>query len=341
MDQRLGKLEKVIIREALGAETGVFVEWLAKKENLSLLGSAIGKELKLEPHTKSLSPSRADLVCRDTESNASVLVNVTFDPLAFSQLGELLTHAAGLDEVILVWIAERIKDEHFATLDWLNTITNNNVRCFALEMDFWRIGNSPIAPIFTVVCRPREAAKVSSFKTDRIIPNTVSRYKPLMLEYWTHFNEMLQTRKSFIKAQKPLPLHWLNFPLGSQFFQLVVSVNSRDKIITVGLVLSGPQAHANFQTLQQAKFVIEGEIGSPLEWHDLAEKKESHIFLRKTNTDTANQASWPEQHVWIAQTLEAFHCAFASRVETTLMANDHRQRNAPSVPIVSIVSASQ
>ena len=38
-------------------------------------------------------------------------------------LGQLLTYAAGLEAVTVVWIAERFTDEHRAALDWLNEIT--------------------------------------------------------------------------------------------------------------------------------------------------------------------------------------------------------------------------
>ena len=334
---RLGKLEKVVVREVLGVDTRELVDWLGKKENLPLLSSAIGKELTFEAHDKSTGPYRSDLCCKDSDTNAWVLFCVVFDRLAYAQIGELLSYAAGLDEVTLVWVAERVTEDHYATLDWLNTITNDRVRCYALEMDFWRIADSPIAPTFTVVCRPREGGKMQSSKSDRIITNSVSRFKPLMLEYWTEFNQFLLTRQSFIKGQKPMPLHWLNFPLGSPYFQLVVSINARDKVITVGLVLSGPQARANFQTLQQAKFTIEGEVGTSLEWHDLAEKKESHIFLRKSDVDAANHAGWPDQHEWIAQTLEAFHRAFALRVES-LVADTNYQRSEVIPDPVNIVS---
>lgn len=335
----LGRLEKVVLREEWGAETREFIDWLGKKENLSLLSTALGKELKFEPHDKNTGPYRADLSCKESDTNAWALINITFDNLTYAHIGELLTYAAGLEDVTLVWIAERIKEEHYATLDWLNSITGNHVRCFALEVDFWRIANSPIAPTFTVVCRPREGAKTPYLKADRVIPGSVSRYKPLMLEYWTQFNQLMQARNSFIKGQKPMPLHWLNFPLGSPYFQLVVSINTRDRVITVGLVLSGPQARQHFQTLQQAKFSIEEEINTPLEWHYLSEKKESHIFLRKNDIDAANQECWAEQHLWIAEKLEAFHRAFALRVEG-LMANEAHQRSEAITTPISMISTS-
>ena len=61
-------------------------------------------------------------------------------------LGQLLTYASGLQAVTIVWIAARFTEEHRATLDWLNKITDESFRFFGLEVELWRIGDSPDAP---------------------------------------------------------------------------------------------------------------------------------------------------------------------------------------------------
>ena len=63
-----------------------------------------------------------------------------------THLGQLLTYAAGLEAVTVVWIAERFTDEHRAALDWLNEITDEEFSFFGLEIELWRIGDSPMAP---------------------------------------------------------------------------------------------------------------------------------------------------------------------------------------------------
>ena len=42
-----------------------------------------------------------------------------------------------------------------ATLDWLNKITDDSFRFFfGLEMELWRIVDSPVAPKFNIVSKP-------------------------------------------------------------------------------------------------------------------------------------------------------------------------------------------
>ena len=71
-------------------------------------------------------------------------------------LGKLLTYAAGLQAVTVVWLASSFRDEHRAALDWLNEITQEDSRFFGLEIELWRIGKSPAAPKFNIVCMPND-----------------------------------------------------------------------------------------------------------------------------------------------------------------------------------------
>ena len=54
----------------------------------------------------------------------------------------MLTYAAGLNAVTIIWISAHFTDEHRAALDWLNDITDENFRFFRLEVGLWRISDS-------------------------------------------------------------------------------------------------------------------------------------------------------------------------------------------------------
>jgi len=56
-----------------------------------------------------------------------------------------------------VWVAAKFTDEHHATLDWLNNITDTaSVRFFGVEVELWRIGASEPAPRFNIVSKPND-----------------------------------------------------------------------------------------------------------------------------------------------------------------------------------------
>ena len=111
----------------------------AQAENLSLLGEAIAIELELEAQEKDVGPFRADILCKDTSSDDWVLIENQIERTDHTHLGQLLTYAAGLQAVTIVWVAERFTDEHRATLDWLNKRTDEQINFFGLEIELWRI----------------------------------------------------------------------------------------------------------------------------------------------------------------------------------------------------------
>jgi uncharacterized protein DUF4268 len=311
----LGRLENVDLRQVWATESEEFTPWLAREENISLLGEAISLDLEVEAQEKNVGPFRADILCKDTATDAWVLIENQLERTDHCHLGQLLTYAAGLQAVTIVWISQRFTEEHRATLDWLNEITDDRFNFFGLEIELWRIGNSPIAPKFNVVSKPNDWTKTVSTAAKRIESGELSVTRQKQLQFWTEFRDFLLERGSVLRPQKPQAQHWTNFAIGRSNFWLVAFANFRDLRIGCGLVLSGPEAKAHFRLLEEDKLAIEAEMKTPLDWEELPEKKESHIFLRRHGADASDASLWPEQHAWLADKLEAMHRTFSLRVK--------------------------
>lgn len=140
----LASLERVEVRVVWPSESKRFTPWLAK--NLDLLSKAIGVSLELEAEEKPIGAFKADILAKDILSNSWVIIENQLERTDHSHLGQLLTYAAGLKAVTIVWVAASFADEHRAAIDWLNEITDTSVRFFALELELWKIGDSPYAP---------------------------------------------------------------------------------------------------------------------------------------------------------------------------------------------------
>ena len=80
-------------------------------------------ELEVEGTEIKVGPFEADILCRDTVTDKRVVIENQLEPTDHKHLGQLLTYAAGLDAVTVVWIAKSFTDEHRAALDWFNEIT--------------------------------------------------------------------------------------------------------------------------------------------------------------------------------------------------------------------------
>jgi len=70
----LEKLEKVDLKTIWENEAYNFTPWLGLKENLELLGDAIGIELELEAQEKNVGSFRADILCKNIEDESLVLI---------------------------------------------------------------------------------------------------------------------------------------------------------------------------------------------------------------------------------------------------------------------------
>jgi hypothetical protein len=312
----LGRLQRVDLRAAWPSESAQFTPWLGKSENLRLLGETIGIELDLECEEKEVGPFRADLLCKDTTNDHWVLIENQLERTNHDHLGKLLTYAAGLDAVTIVWIAERFTEEHRAALDWLNEHTDENIMLFGLEIELWRIGDSPFAPKFNIVCQPNDWSRSVRLAA----AGEITEHKQLQLNFWTAFREYMNERSS-IRCQKPSPQHWMVHTIGKSGVHLssITSMwnsetKNSDPEIRVELTLNGRNAKHYFNALEQRREEIESAVGRPLKWHNPETKNACRIYTRM-NADFTDASQWREQHEWLRTNLETFYRVFSPIVK--------------------------
>jgi len=319
----LGILERVELRDIWLSEAADFTPWLAGNENLAQLGQAIGIELELEAQEKNVGPFRADILCKDTATGNWVLIENQLEKTDHTHLGQLLTYAAGLKAVTIVWVAAQFTEEHRATLDWLNTITDEGFQFFGLEVELWRIGDSPAAPKFNIISKPNDWTRSVSQAARRIESESLTETQAKQLGYWTEFAVFLKSEKSPIRPQKPYPQHWMNFSVGRTGFLLGALLNKPECRIGVELYMSDEDAKAHFGLLSQQKQSIEEELGFPMVWMELPDRKASRLVYNLENADPLDQQRWPEYRQWMKTHLERLNTVFRPRVRS-LNANDWR-----------------
>lgn len=314
----LGRLERVDLRTAWNTEWSDFTPWLAQPDNLKLLGETVGIDLEFEAQEKDVGPFRADILCKDTLDGSWVLIENQLERTDHTHLGQLLTYASGLETVTIIWIAQTFTEEHRATLDWLNEITNEKFAFFGLEIELWRIGDSLIAPKFNVVSKPNDWSK--TVRSSAAKATELSEVKRIQLEFWTAFRDYMEEHSN-VRCQKPLPQHWMNHPIGRSGFGLtsVASTwNSEegryDPELRVEFYVNAPEAHRYFQLLEQNKLGVEKDLGQRLIWSSPSNKQSCKAYLRRP-TDFTDRAQWPQQHEWLRSNLETFHRVFAPRVK--------------------------
>jgi hypothetical protein len=196
----------------------------------------------------------------------------------------------------------------------LNERTDDKINLFGLEIELWRIGDSPIAPKFNVISQPNDWSRTIQQAAGS---GEVSEHKQLQLKFWTAFRQYMEDKGSFVHCQKPAPQHWMNHAIGRSYVHLssvVSSWNSETgvsgKEIRVELYLSGPNAKLEFVELEKQKESIEEALGFSLTWHNPENKVACRLFTRQ-DADFTSEALWPEQFEWLKQRLEKMHSVFA------------------------------
>jgi hypothetical protein len=317
----LARLEKISnLREVWNNESEDFTPWLAKEENLKLLGDTIGIDLLLEAQEKNVGNFRADIQCKNTATDEWVLIENQIERTDHTHLGQILTYGAGLEATTIVWIAKHFTEEHRAALDWLNEITDERFNFFGLEIELLRIGNSPIAPNFNIICKPNDWSRAQTQ-----ISRGMTQEKRLLLEYWTDFVEFLRENDSPLKNAKPKPFEHMGFPLDN-YQALYAYAHIKKNKIHVQVYLKGSKAKIYFEDLKRETDAIEKIIGAKLEWDD-SRPKERSIDLFKNDVDVTDREAWPDQHRWLCEMLQAFNKAFAGRVKELVAHYEQQERS--------------
>lgn len=314
----LGTLHPVELRTVWKDEARDFTPWLATEENIRILGSTLGLELEVEDMEVRVGPFSADILCRDVSDDSLVVIENQIGPTDHSHMGQLLTYAAGLGAHKVIWVAARFRDEHRAVLDWLNENTAENICCFGLEIELWRIGNSPPAPKFNVVCKPNDWAK--SVKSSAASAGNVTEHKKLQLEFWTALKAWGEANGR-IAISKPAPQHWNSISAGRSgiHYALITSywnsqTNSKGSEIRIDLCLVSNNSKAQFEQLRLQKDELQAQFDLPLNWYSHEGVRQCRVFVRY-DADFSDRSKWPNQFAWMADYLELFRQVFGPVIQ--------------------------
>jgi len=255
----LSRLAKVSLRDCWQNEAIDFTPWLAEDENLSLLSDTVGMQLELIDTESHVGPFRADILCKDLISDSMVLVENQLEKTDHTHLGQLMTYAAGLDTVNIIWVAQQFTEEHRSTLDWLNRITEEQFRFFGLEVELWKIGDSNVAPKFNIISKPNDWTKATR-KTARVDPERSKRYR----ELWGRFIDSVSQEYPLLELPNPSGLHWIRFFIhGTRF---VLSYAPSTKKMSLYLLFRKDAEENWLRFLIDDSKNFEQEAGCQFEW---------------------------------------------------------------------------
>lgn len=313
MTTLLGRLQKVDIKTVWKTEYNHFTPWLAKEENIAILGDELKIDLEVLEMEKSVGPFRADILCKDTATDNYVIIENQFGKTDHTHLGQIMTYASGLDAFTVIWIAESFTEEHRAALDWLNNITDQSIEFFGIEIELFKIGESTPAPMFNMVSKPNSWSKSIKKSSNNI---QLTDTKIFQEQYWQAMKDYVETQTVSFRMQKALPQHWTNISIGKSNYKLCAIANSRDKWIAVQLVIYGIDSLDNFRKLRQNYEADSLEnLSNEIEWAEKEGGKEHHVNLIFNNHNPLSKSQMNEQHIILTEWINNFYNYFSQKVK--------------------------
>jgi len=308
---KLGKLEKIALRDVWKHEALDFTNWLALEENLNLLSNEIGIWIQLLKTEASVGGFNVDMLAEEEGTGRKIIIENQLEMTDHKHLWQILTYASWLDAEYIVWIVKDVRDEHKQAIDWLNEHTDTGLNFFIVKMELWKIGNSNIAPKFHVYSKPNDWSKlVKSLSSES---KELSETKLSQLDFWTNLINYFNDKGTRLSMRKAKPQHWHDLSLWNSLSHISLTVNSQNNSVGSELYISDSKDLYDY--LYTQKESIEKELWGKLEWERLDNKKASRIKYTRQDIDFKNKDSWEDLYEWFYVITPKIHSVFKKHIK--------------------------
>lgn len=307
----LGKLTRIPLRTAWEHEASDFTPWLTQPANLAELADALGlDDLELVATEHWIGDFKLDVLC--TAGGEQVIIENQLAETDHKHLGQLLAYAAGVGARKVVWISELFRPEHAAALAYLNEHSSEDFAFFGVQVELWRIGDSPMAAKFEVVVRPDNWSRAGRTQAQAAAQSTPT--KQLQLKFWQALVAQLATDAPGIKPHRPRLQHWLSVSIGKSGILLQATANTREDRLGVEIWMQRDDSKELFAALRRQREQAERALGFALDWQELPDAQACRIVVSLDGASLSDESRWPEYLEWVSRHLVAMHRVFKPMV---------------------------
>lgn len=283
----IGRIERVPLREAWKHEALHFTTWL--ENNLDLIGDTLGLNLAAIEREQSAGDFSVDLVAQDGAGDLVIIEN-QLERSNHDHLGKILTYVAVVGAKRAVWIVSDCRPEHVQAVQWLNKA--GSVSFHVVKLEAVRIGDSPPAPLFTLITGPSEATDEAG-RVQREQNASSNRYA----KFWRALLDSARSKTALHRNISPGTSNWISTSADlPQCFGLGYVV-ARGKG-RVELYIDDPQKGKDFteevfHQLESKRDAIEAVFGGALSWEELPGGRACRVCERlESAVDLDDDSTW-------------------------------------------------
>lgn len=275
------------LKDVFDDESKDFTPWLEK--NLAMLSREIGIDIEIVDSNTEVNVGSffCDIVARTSDDDTVVIEN-QFGDTNHDHLGKVQTYAANKGAKIIIWIAEKFRDEHRKTLQWLNDNfdTESGVSFFGVEISMIQIGSSPAAADFNVVVKPNDFLSKMKLNNKKSLGDTAKKY----LDFFEKLSEEYSKKDPhWRKSKYRTPHSWLSFPSGYPYLGFAWSFKGNNKF-SVELYIGTSDKDENeriFDALKGNEDQIKESLSEyEISWEKKEDKQHSRIVIYKDVDDS-------------------------------------------------------
>ncbi len=306
--EKLSKIEKVDLKKFWKNEKE-FTEWLARKENLLLLGKEIGINIELVQVEASAGDFSVDILAEEENTGRKIIIENQLERTDHDHLGKLLAYASAHNAKFIIWIAKNIRDEHKDAIEWLNSHTDEEVNVFAVKIELWQIAGSPTAPKFDIASEPSSWAKTIKKATRS---GELSELALKELEFLNRFIEFCEEQGTNLRLGRPQPSApaYYQIPIGVSEAWIAIKLNASANKLKAEIYFTNKDL---FYKIKKRKEEIEEDFGKKLEWNEMPELKGS-LVGKYFEFDLDSEKKWEEYFKKIKGITENLQRVFLDRI---------------------------
>jgi len=283
---RVGKLERLPLREVWKNEAADFTRWL--QENIDALNEVLDVTLANAEREQAAGTFSVDLVAED-ESGNPVIIENQLERSDHDHLGKIITYLTALDAAAAVWIVADPRPEHVKAVSWLNESTA--ARFYLVKAEVVRIDDSPPAPLFTVIVGPSpEGRQVGETKKDLAERHLRRR------RFWEQHLSRAKQRTQLHAGISPSMDHWVKAGAGRSGLGYSYLIRKTDAQVELYIDRGEgceSENKATFDALIAHREQIEVAFGESLEWQRLDGRRACRICKLIELGGLVDEDRWP------------------------------------------------
>ncbi|MCP9928587.1 DUF4268 domain-containing protein [Cyanobium sp. CH-040] len=280
----IGKLQRVPLREVWKHEAYDFTQWL--QENIDILNDSLDLNLVTADREQAAGSFSIDLVAEDEDGTTYVIEN-QLEKSNHDHLGKLITYLTARSARGGIWIVSEPRPEHVAAMAWLNE--SGNADFYLVKVEAVRIGDSPAAPLLTLIVGPSEEAK----ETGRAKQELAERYD-IRKRWWTalvaHPGAKLHSHIT------PGSYSWLGVSSGIRGLNLnyVVTQSECGAELYIDRGKDAEEENTRiFDELLVSQAQIDNAISFPVSWQRLDSRRACRLRIDLPGGYRSPEEEWP------------------------------------------------